>query len=46
MTANLHYFTDTRLLMLRRRRRVFIRQMIGGVAFFIVFAWSVWSFGG
>jgi hypothetical protein len=46
MTAQIHYFTDTRLMMLRRRRRVFIRQLIGGVALAITAAFSIGYFGG
>lgn len=40
IAPGLFFYSDTRLMMLRRRRRVFVRQLVGGFALLAVFAWA------
>lgn len=45
-TAHLFLYSETRLMMLRHRRRVFLRQLAGGIALAMTAAFSIGYFGG
>lgn len=45
-TTRMFLHNDTRLMMLRHRRRVFLRRFFGGVALVVSYGWIVYYFGG
>lgn len=44
-TTRFYFHNDTRRLMRDRARRVFVRQLLGGIALFMVAAFSIGYFG-